>query len=123
MAVSNMYSSSGSATSLLPGNMQFLVEYSRHYKELLTSALNQALRDYEKEVRAKARATWGDLADTISISFDPATGDITFEAAPEAAALEYGTPDQAPSAVLRMASVDATHGLPMRVDAIMSKGM
>lgn len=112
--------SSGSFISGTPFSVKTFDFYDQNYISLLTNAMDEVLTEYQKSVRTKARAAWGDLADTITISFNPHTFEVEFTAAPEAHNLEYGDESHSPSAILRNAATEASQQLPARIMAKIS---
>ena len=119
-AFANTPKRSGSIISGNPSFASLFEFYDNNYISMLTSAMDQVLSEFERDVRNKARATWGDLADSISIEFNPSTFEVTYSASPEAEALEYGSVGQSPTAVLRNAAIAASQELPYRIAARMS---
>lgn len=111
---------SGSIISGVPSFARLFDFYDDNYVELLTAVMDQILTEYERDVKNHARATWGDLADSISIEFNPSTFEVTFSAAPEATALEYGDGSQSPTALLRNAAIAASQELPNKIIAKMA---
>ena len=119
-AFTNKPKTSGSFISGVPAFARLFEFYDENYMSMVTKAMDEVMADYEKQVRNHARATWGDLADTISIQFDPSSFEVTFTASAEAEALEYGDGNTAPTAVLRNAAIEASQQLPAKIIAKMS---
>lgn len=119
-AFSNAKKTPGSIISGVPLFSNIFEFYDKNYISILTQALDEVLSSYQREVRARARASWGSLADSITIGFDPVKFEVVFSAAPEAEALEYGDPEHAPSAILRNAAIEASQQLPAKIMAKMS---
>jgi hypothetical protein len=120
-AFSNTSKTSGSIISGVPAFSHLFDFYDNNYVAMLTQAINEALAEYEKTVRDHARSTWGELANSINIEFDPSTFEVTFSASPAATSLEYGDESRSPSAVLRNAAVEASQQLPAKIAAKMAK--
>jgi hypothetical protein len=111
---------SGSIISGVPAVVTFYQQYSKRFPEALEGALHKVLSEYEKQVRDNARSLWGDVSNGITISFDPATASIAFDVTPEyadqAETLEFGSPDESPRAIMRMAAVEANQTLPLKLE-------
>jgi hypothetical protein len=120
-AFSHTSKTSGSIISGVPAFSHLFDFYDTNYISILTQAVNEALSEYEKTVRDHARSTWGELANSINIEFDPSTFEVTFSASPEATALEYGDGSRSPTAVLRNAAIEASQQLPSKITAKMAK--
>lgn len=120
-AFSHTSKNSGSIISGDPAFSNLFEFYDDNYISMLTQAINETLDEYEKSIRNHARSTWGELANSITVEFDPATFQIVYSAPAEANALEYGDRSQAPSAVLRNAAIEASQQLPGKIAAKMAK--
>jgi hypothetical protein len=74
----------------------------------LPDFIEKVSREFQESVRKKARASWGDVADTIFVAYDDSTGLLRiFSLDPRARDLEYGTPQVPPRPVLRNAASTA----------------
>lgn len=111
---------SSSIFSGVPAFVQLIDFYDENYISMLTQAMDTALSGFEQRVRKEAKAVWGDLADSISIDFNPSTFEVTYSAPAEAELLEYGSDTESPKAVLRNAAMAASQELPNKVAAIMA---
>jgi hypothetical protein len=77
------------------------------YKNLSTF-VEQVSREFQEDIRKKARTTWGDVADTIFVAYDNSSGHLRiFSLDPRAQELEYGTPETPPRPILRNAANSA----------------
>jgi hypothetical protein len=117
---------SGSMLSGVPAPAAYYKQYTDNFGTTFFNALQTVLDDFEEEVREKARSVWGDLGGYVTLEFDTTTSIISFTVPPEFAKevemLEYGTPNQAPKSVLRMAAIEAGQVIPIRLERALSAG-
>jgi hypothetical protein len=101
---------------------------AEHAADILNEAVSKALSQEVSDVRDLASRTSGyqGIANHISITYDPDTQTFTYgvdgDAAAQAADAEYGTPETAPSGLLRkrMASGELETRINKELDRIMS---
>lgn len=80
--------------------------------EKIDSVIESAIKEYRHSLVEDARYLWGDVADTIMVSYDKATMEVTiYSNSDDSFLLEYGTPDTPAAPVLRMAAVEAQQKL------------
>lgn len=119
-------SSSGSFIAGSPALVNYFESYGARYMQALRKAVEAAAREYEQKTRSRARATWGELADHITVTANP---DFTLSFAIEegyedlATEKEYGSLSEAPAAVLRMAAINANNELASRIQADVDRYM
>ena len=118
--------SSGSMLSGIPASVSYYENFGKRITGVLTKIVHEEAKRYEASVRNKARASWGDLADHIQVTVGPDLRLIfSIEEGFEdmATELEYGTPNTSPSAVLRMAAIDANNELSSTITNRVAKEM
>jgi hypothetical protein len=75
-------------------------------------AIKAAVRRYQTKVRKEAKASWGDVAKTINVTFDYDTMVVHITSDhPDAELLENGSEEQPPRPVIRMAAIKAQEEL------------
>ena len=90
--------------------------------EKIDSIIDEAVKEYRKLIVEEARIQWGDLADTIMVSFNKDTMEVTvYSSATDSHYLEYGTPEITPSPVIRMAAINAQQNLVPLIKKRLSK--
>jgi hypothetical protein len=120
---------SNGSGSIISGVPKVAVEFAG-LEERVLNALQAAAQDaatrYELHLQSKARESWGDTAAGISVNVGDdlvMTIGVVDEVAEEAQLLEYGTPDKAPAAVLRMAAVEANNKLSPMITKALQEGL
>lgn len=74
----------------------------------LPTFIEKVSREFQEDIRKRARASWGDVADTIFVAYDNDTGSLRiFSLDPRARDLEYGTINVPPRPILRNAAYSA----------------
>lgn len=74
----------------------------------LSDFIEAVSKEFQADIRKKARATWGEVADTISVIYDSDTSSLRiFSLDPRARELEYGTLSTPPRPILRNAANSA----------------
>lgn len=91
-------------------------------KTKMTSILEVASQEYQKEVRDSARLLWGAVADTIYVAYDLDTESIRiFSTHPDSTKLEYGDEDNPPKPVLRNAAFSAQEKFANKVSELIKR--
>lgn len=118
---SSLRSVSGSrkASLSVPSSLSYLFEVNKR----LPRIIERVSKEFEEQIRSEARATWGEVANTIQVVYDPNDESIhVFSLHPDANILEYGGPESPPQPVLRRAAYDAQYKFADRVSELLYQG-
>lgn len=104
----NAFNSRGSIISGTPVSVNYFEKYIQNFMNTFALIAMEEAMKLEKKIREDGRHIWGDLADSLQVTYDPRAMEFQIgvpdENMAEATALEYGTPTQAPRALMRMAA-------------------
>ena len=74
----------------------------------ISTFIESVSKEFQEDIRKRAKASWGEVADTIFVAYDRGSGHLRiFSLDPRAQELEYGTMEVPPKPVLRNAASSA----------------
>lgn len=110
---------SRNASLSVPSSLSYLFELNKK----LPKIIERVSREFEAQIQSEARATWGDVANTIQVVYSPNDESIhVFSLHPDANRLEYGGPESPPQPVLRRAAYSAQFKFADRVSELLYQG-